>query len=217
MLRLRAHLSMRELARRAAVAVSCVSNLEAGRLPVSLATLRKLLVALDTDLGPFFAEELPSPSGWVFRRHQMCATTDAGRCYTFILPARADIGLILLDEELFAGEKPEFESLGGDLAGYVLTGELEFQMRGEKPQVLQPGDAFYIPARREARGRCARGESVRLVTVQIQGEGAAPPTTTRHTGTAKPIPKPTNSAAIAPIAAKLTDHRTKGKKPHEAR
>ena len=210
-LRLRAHLSMRELARRAAVAVSCVSNLEAGRLPVSLATLRKLLVALDTDLGPFFAEELPPPSGWVFRRHQMCATTDAGRCYTFILPARADIGVILLDEELFAGEQPEFESLSGDLAGYVLTGELEFQMRGEKPQVLQPGDAFYIPARREARGRCVRGGSVRLVTVQIPGNGPAAPAIMKHLGTAKPVPEPTGSGSTAPAAAKLAGHRTKRK------
>ncbi len=88
-LRLRAHLSMRELARQAGVAVSCVSNIEA-RLSVSLATLRKLLLALGTDLGPFFADELPAPSGWVFRRRQMCAMTDAGRCYTLVLPARPE-------------------------------------------------------------------------------------------------------------------------------
>lgn len=193
-LRLRAHLSMRELARRSAVAVSCVSNLEAGRLSVSLATLRKLLVALETDLGPFFANELPSPSGWVFRRNQMCATTDAGRCYTFVLPGRPDIGLVLLDEELFAGEQPDFESLVGDLAGYVLAGELEFEMRGHEPQNLQPGDAFYIPAGQAARGRCARGESVRLVTVMIAAKTAEDGHNTRRHGNRPRLPEETVSA-----------------------
>ena len=62
-LRLRAHLSMREVARRAGVAVSYVSNLEAGRLSVTLASLRELLVALGSDLGPFLAAEQPVADG----------------------------------------------------------------------------------------------------------------------------------------------------------
>jgi transcriptional regulator with XRE-family HTH domain len=199
-LRLRAHLSMRELARQAGVAVSCVSNIEAGRLSVSLATLRKLLLALGTDLGPFFADELPAPSGWVFRRRQMCAMTDAGRCYTLVLPARPDIGLIMLDEELFAGEKPDFESLSGDLAGYVLTGELQFELQGDAPQVLQPGDAFYIPAGRAARGRCARGESVRLVTVQLIEKGAGVKRGTRHRGSRQ---EPQEPGVTAPGSVRM--------------
>ena len=97
-LRLRAHLSMRELARQAGVAVSYVSNLEAGRVSATLATLRKLLVALGSDLGPFFSAEQSTAEGLVFRRQQMQTTSDAGRSYTFILPSRADIRFIMLDE-----------------------------------------------------------------------------------------------------------------------
>jgi transcriptional regulator with XRE-family HTH domain len=215
-LRLRAHLSMRELARRATVAVSCVSNLEAGRLSVSLATLRKLLVALDTDLGPFFADELPAPPGWVFRRHQMCATTDAGRCYTFVLPPRPDIGMILLDEELFAGEQPDFEPLRGDLAGYVLAGDLKVEMRGEEPQVLQAGDAFYIPAGRAVRGWCARGESVRLVTVMISTRTGEAGHDTRRHGTRARLPKQTGSVSSGGRETRGGPGRTGGK-PHENR
>lgn len=167
-LRLRAHLSMRELARQAGVAVSYVSNLEAGRVCATLATLRKLLVALGSDLGPFFSTEQSAAAGLVFRRQQMQASSDAGRSYTFVLPSRADIRLIMLDEELFAGERPEFETLDGDLAGYVLSGELLLELRGEKPQILQAGDAFYVPAGTPARGRCGSAKSVRLVTVAMQ-------------------------------------------------
>jgi transcriptional regulator with XRE-family HTH domain len=180
-LRLRAHLSMRELARRAGVAVSYVSKLEAGGLSATLATLRKLLVALGSDLGPFFDAEQAVTEGWIFRRPLMHTTADAGRSYTFLLPTRSDIQFNMLDEELFAGEQPEFETLEGDLAGYVLAGELRLELAGERPQVLRPGDAFYVPAGRPARGRCGAGKSVRLVSVFLrsrhprlprQGEGS---------------------------------------------
>jgi transcriptional regulator with XRE-family HTH domain len=188
-LRLRAHLSMRELARRAGVAVSYVSNVEAGRVSTTLATLRKLLVALGSDIGPFFSDSHAAPPGCVVRRYQMEAAADAGRCFTFVLPARPDVRMIMLDEELFAGERPEFESLAGDIGGYVISGELLFEVQGEEPQVLQAGDAFYVPAGRPVRGRCASGKSVRLVTAQLKANGACPPAVTtrrkRRAGSAR--------------------------------
>lgn len=167
-LRGRSHLSLRELSRRSGVAVSFLSRLEAGRSSATLATLRKVLLALGTDLGPFFADALPVPAGCVIRRKEMRLVADRGRQYTFVLPARPDVRLVMLDEELFAGESPAFESLPGDLAGYVLRGELLLEVRGERPQVLVAGDAFYVPAGRPVRGRCRGGASVRLVTAQLR-------------------------------------------------
>ncbi|HLH56405.1 MAG TPA: helix-turn-helix domain-containing protein [Verrucomicrobiae bacterium] len=167
-LRLRAHLSMRELARRADVAVSYVSNLESGKVSATIATLRKLLLALDSDLGPFFSESHRAPDGLVFRRSQMRSANDGGRSYTFVLPSRKDIRFEMLDEELFAGEKPEFELQQGDLAGYVISGELILEIKGEpEPHRLQAGDAFYVIAGRWARGWCGKGDSVRLITSEL--------------------------------------------------
>lgn len=167
-LRLRAHLSMRELARRAGVAVSYVSNLEAGKVSATIATLRKLLLALDSDIGPFFSENQPAPDGCVFRRRQMRSANDGGRSYTFVLPSRGDIRIEMLDEELFAGEKPEFELQQGDLAGYVISGELILEIKGEtEVHRLQAGDAFYVSAGRWARGSCGKGDSVRLITSEL--------------------------------------------------
>jgi hypothetical protein len=88
----------------------------------------------------------------------------------------------MLDEELFAGERPEYESLSGDLAGYVLSGELLLEVIGEKPQILMPGDGFYILAGRRVRGRCNNTKSVRLVTVQLEGSRANTQGGIRHRG-----------------------------------
>jgi XRE family transcriptional regulator, regulator of sulfur utilization len=205
--RLQAHLSMRQVARRAGVAVSYVSNLEAGRVSATLATLRKVLVALGTDLGPFFAERPSVPPGFVFRRQQMHSAAEATRSYTFILPPRGDIRFIILDEELFAGEQPEFESLSGDLAGYVLSGELLLEMADEQPQTLLPGDGFYIPAGRPARGHCGEGKSVRLITVQLQEGGTDARGETRHRGHPRqrrerpaPPPRPAPKRRTAAVA-----------------
>jgi len=172
---------MRELARRAGIAVSYLSNLEAGRLSPSLAMLRKVLVALGTDLEPFFANSPAIPKGRVFRLPQMRRVTDGARSYTFILPPRRDVKLIMFDEVLFAGEDPQFESLTGDLAGYILTGELILEVQGESREALKAGDAFYVPAGKPLRGWCGgNADSVRLVTVQAQG--AACPRKARHRG-----------------------------------
>ena len=121
------------------LAVSYLSNLEAGRLSPSLAMLRKVLVALGTDLEPFFANSPAIPKGHVFRLQQMRRVADGSRSYTFILPPRPDIRLIMFDEVLFAGEDPQYESLTGDLAGYILTGELILEVQGEPRRRSGPG------------------------------------------------------------------------------
>lgn len=165
---------MRELARRAGVAVSFLSNLEAGRVSPSLASLRKVLVALGTDLEPFFANGLIASEGNVFRRQAMRRVMDPSRSYTFVLPPRPDIGIIVFDEELFGGhDHPEFEILSGDLAGYVLTGQLVLEVRGQPVQTLEPGDAFFVPGGEPVRGWCGDDAiSTRLITVEARDASA---------------------------------------------
>lgn len=164
-LRMRCQLSVRQLAERAGVAPSYVTGVEAGRMSPTIATLRKLLLALGTDLGAFFSEDAPAPEGPVFARETMRTVVDGSRCYAFVLPRRPDIRLELLDEEIRPGETPEFETLDADLAGYVLRGELTLELEAIPARVLRTGDAFYIPAGTPVRGWCAGDEPVRLVTV----------------------------------------------------
>lgn len=166
-LRLRCRLSMRELARQAGVAPSYVSGVERRRISPTIAALRKLLNAMGSDLGVFFTAAPRPHERYVFRREAMRSTADKKRCYTFIFPRRKDIKLEMIEEEYLAGEKPEFEKIGADLAGYVISGQLLLQTRGEPPQQLRTGDAFYVPAGTPVRGRCIKSAATRIISVQV--------------------------------------------------
>lgn len=166
-LRLRCRLSMREVAILADVAPSYVSGIERGRISPTIVTLRKLLNAMGSDLGAFFAPAPTQGEGYVFRRQNMRSTADKNRCYTFIFPRRKDIKLEMLEEEYTPGEKPKFEIINSDLAGYVIAGQLLLEIRGKDSVELRTGDAFYVPAGTPVRGRCFKSESTRLITVQV--------------------------------------------------
>ena len=159
---------MRELAILADVAPSYVSGIERGGLSPTIATLRKLLNAMGGDLGSFFAAKpTHGEGGYVFRRQNMHSVADKNRCYTFILPRRKDMKLEMIEEEYTPREKPAFETINSDLAGYVIAGELLLEIRGKEPVKLRTGDAFYVPAGTPVRGRCYKSESTRLITVQV--------------------------------------------------
>lgn len=166
-LRLRCRLSMREVAILADVAPSYVSGVERGRISPTIAALRKLLNAMGSDLGSFFAAEPIHNESYVFRRQNMHSVADKNRCYTFIFPRRKDMKLEMLEEEYIPGEKPEFETINSDFAGYVIAGQLLLEIRGKPPVELRTGDAFYVPAGTPVRGHCFKSESTRLITVQV--------------------------------------------------
>ena len=166
-LRLRCRLSMREVAILADVAPSYISGVERARISPTIAALRKLLNAMGSNLGSFFAAEPVSNEGYVFRRQNMRSTADKKRCYTFIFPRRKDMKLEMIEEEYTPGEKPAFETINSDLAGYVIAGQLLLEIRGKNPVELRTGDAFYVPAGTPVRGRCFKCASTRLITVQV--------------------------------------------------
>ncbi len=164
---MRCRLSMRELAVKAGVAPSYVSGIERGRISPTIVTLRKMLNAMGGDLGSFFASEPSQGEGCVFRRQDMRSVADKNRCYTFIFPRRKDMKLEMIEEEYTPGEKPAFETISSDLAGYVIAGELLLEIRGKEPVKLRTGDAFYVPGGTPVRGRCFKNEPARLITVQV--------------------------------------------------
>ena len=166
-LRLRCRLSMRELAKQADVAPSYVSGVEAGRISPTIAAVRKILNAMGSTLGNFFAAAPAQDEGCVFRRETMRSTADQKRCYTFIFPHRKGIKFEMIEEEYTSGEKPEFETIQSDFAGYVIAGQLLLEIRSEAPQELRTGDAFYVPAGKPLRGRCIKGSSARVISVQV--------------------------------------------------
>lgn len=159
---------MRGLASEAGVAASYVSAVEAGRISPTIATLRKLLLVLGEDFASFFAAASTPPDDPVFRREDMRQVADATRRYTLVLPRRPDIRCEILDEEFRPSRQtPPYETIGSDLAGYVLEGEVLLEIEGQEARVLRAGDAFYVPADRPVRGRCQGDTPARLVTVAV--------------------------------------------------
>jgi len=168
-MRTRVGLSLREVGDRCGIAASYLSNLERGGSSPTLATLTKILHALESDLETFFSNgDAAEPTGPVFRRSDMRVASDAKRRYTFLLPRREDAKAQMLDEYIMPTESaPEFESLDCDVAGILLSGTLELEIEEDGPLILCPGDAFYVPERASHRGRCLGSEPAHLITIYV--------------------------------------------------
>jgi transcriptional regulator with XRE-family HTH domain len=166
LLRKRSGMSLRSLAEQSGVATGMISYVERGQTSPSLATLQKILSALGTDLGSFFATEAGTGRGPVFPREQMQMISDRQRSYTMLLTRQPGIRLEMLDEEIRPSrKKPEFETLACDVAGYVLSGKLTLEFEHRKKQTVRPGDAFYVTKGTTHRGYASGDDPVRLVTV----------------------------------------------------
>ena len=165
MLRERAELSLRCLAEKSGVTSAMISLIERDKTSPSLVTLKKILTALDTDMAQFFSGDGDSQALPVFYRERMSVISDDERCYTMVLPHNKEIGIEILDEQLTVSDsKPSFEIVNCDIAGYVISGIMELEIKGEEPETLRAGDAFYIPQGQEHRGYAIE-KTVRLITV----------------------------------------------------
>jgi transcriptional regulator with XRE-family HTH domain len=165
-LRKRCGLSIRQLAKVAGVTPAIISCIERGKNSPSITTLQKILSALGTDLAAFFARDNVLQEGPVFLREYMRAISDGDRTYTIVFGKQPDVGVEIFDETIRKSEqRPPFETLKCDVAGYVLAGSLVLEIKKKPKQTLRPGDAFYIQKGQEHRGFPDCDEPVRLVTV----------------------------------------------------
>lgn len=165
-LRQRSGLSIRSLAKLAKVTPAMISCIELGKNSPSLATLQKILSAMGTDFASFFSGETPANDGPVFCREHMKLISDAERSYTIVFPRRPGVAVELLDEQIMPSRRPpSFERLACDVAGYVLAGVLELEVRRQPRRMVRAGDGFYIAKQIEHRGYASGHEPVRLITI----------------------------------------------------
>lgn len=165
-LRKRCGLSIRRLAEVAKVTPGIVSCIERAKTSPSISTLQKILNALGTDLATFFAGGQNEQLGPVFLRQQMRTISGGDRSYTIVFPKRRGIVTEMFDEHIYpTKQRPPFEKLKCDVAGYVISGSLTLELRGQDKRTVRTGDAFYVPKGMEHRGFAAEDAPVRLVTV----------------------------------------------------
>ncbi len=167
-LRERRGLALRELARRTGIAVSFLSALERGRDNVAVATLKRILDALNVTLGAFFAGTAPPAAKVVWRRRELAeiAGKSHGVSFREVAAGRPGRALQLLVERYAPGGDtgPAVYRHAADEAGVVLRGKLELTLDGER-HLLGPGDAFYFDARRPHRFRNAGRGAAEAVSV----------------------------------------------------
>lgn len=165
-LRKRYGLSIRELAQKAEVSAAMISYAERGVSSLSLTTLQKVLSAMGTSMAEFFADKDAGGVGPVFAREQMRVISDAERTYAILLSKRPGVQFEMFDEHIQPfKKKPEFEKLKCDVAGYVLSGTLVLDVKGEERRTLRTGDAFYVTKGTTHRGYALGGDEARLITV----------------------------------------------------
>ena len=169
-LRRRRGLSLRGCAGKAGVAPSFLSKVEAGKASPTIMTLQKILEALGTNLGEFFAA--PPPAGesrLICPRRRMKLVADRDRRWLFAFPGRDDIRAVLTCEEYRPRTKVlERERHPGDLLGLVLAGELALQTNDGAVHRARKGDAFHIPADLEHVARNGGRTRLKLAVVQLR-------------------------------------------------
>lgn len=166
MLRKRCGWSIRKLAELSGVTAGMISCIERGANSPSIATLQRILAALDTDLASFFGAEPAAQEGPVYQREGMRLISDDQRSYTIVFPRQPGIQVEMLDEHISPGEPlPPLERLSCDVAGYMLSGALVLEVAGQPKRTLRPGDAFYIAKDTAHRGYATGDEPARLLTV----------------------------------------------------
>jgi transcriptional regulator with XRE-family HTH domain len=165
LLRKRYGLSIRKLAQRADVSSAMISYVERGVNSVSLVTLQKVLTALGISMADFFTDKDAGGVGPVFAREQMRVVSDPDRTYTLLLSNRPGVQLEMFDEHIRPSKRrPDYAKLASDVAGYVLSGILVLDVKGEERRTLRAGDAFYVTKGTTHRGYAPGDQEARLIT-----------------------------------------------------
>ena len=148
-LRRRAGLSQRELARRARMSNGAISTIESDKVSPSISALRQILSALDLSLAEFFAHEEPAGEPVVFRVRDLTEIAGGAVSYRQVGADLRGRALQMLHERYRPGARSGSHLLThqGEEAGLVISGTLALEVDGQSYE-LGPGDAYRFDSRR---------------------------------------------------------------------
>ena len=163
--------SIRALAGISGVSASMISKIEAGKVSPSVATLSKLVEAMNAELHEFFggAGRADASERIVFKHSDMVVAGDDDRLWKFAFPQHPMIRAQLTYEEYQPHTRVlEKEMHRGDVLGYVIDGELTLEVDGLGIRRALAGDAFYVEAGQVHTARNEGDEILKLVAVQTR-------------------------------------------------
>lgn len=154
LLRTRAGLSQRALAKKVGVASATISLMEAGKISPSVGSLKRVLKGIPIGLADFFAFE-PEPDHTVFYAAEELTEIGKGRLSLKQVGTRllgrslqilketyalnADTGRVMYEHE-------------GEEGGIVIAGRVEVTV-GDERKILGPGDAYLFHSQKPHRFR----------------------------------------------------------------
>lgn len=153
-LRLRRHLSTRELANRSGISHSTISLIERDKISPTIDTLQAILDALGSRLSEFLSGIREGGSSPFYRARDL---PEIGN------PANISYKIIGLDHAYrsiqFLNETYAVDADSGEMlthvaqeAGYVMSGQIEVTV-GQATRVLEKGDGYYFDSREFHRFR----------------------------------------------------------------
>jgi len=147
-------LSQRELAKRAGVTNSSISMIEQGRVSPSISSLEKLLKGIPMTIRDFFNIELNSDNTCFYRSYEMFNKSEGGIDYYCLAEDKKDrrSGLVYEVHEPNSDTGEHMLVFDGERSGFVVQGIAEVTIDSECLK-LEPGDGFFIEARRPHRIR----------------------------------------------------------------
>jgi transcriptional regulator with XRE-family HTH domain len=161
-------LSLRALSRASGIAPAALSQIENNRSSPSVSTLKRVLQALGTTLGEFFAsqEAAGDDPGYVIRAGRL-VNVASGAGLRYLAPPGAGRGkLIQIMHEVYergADTGPRLYVHEGEEAGFCVAGSIEVTI-GRRREILRPGDAYQFPSSLPHRWRNVGAGKAQLIS-----------------------------------------------------
>lgn len=147
-------MQLNDLAKKVGISSSALSQIERAKIFPSILTLKLIAESLQTTVGELIGENESVPNTPVFRKdenHLICENESGAEIFLLSqhdLSKRVDP--YLLRFQLKSNSADLFKTLSGYLYGYVLSGEIQFEIDNVS-YVIQAGDSIYFNTKRNFR------------------------------------------------------------------
>ncbi len=163
-------LQLNELAKRVGVSPSALSQIEKSKSFPTILTLKSIAEQLETTVGELIGENESLQNHPVFR-HDESILTGSNLSGTEVYSLSQNDLSKQMETYLMRFTKDSdsiglFKQLTGQVFGYLLNGELQFEI-DNKSYVIQPGDSIYFNAKRNFRLQNIANSSSELLITSV--------------------------------------------------
>jgi transcriptional regulator with XRE-family HTH domain len=147
-------MQLNDLARKVGISPSALSQIEKAKSFPSIITLKLIAENLQTTVGELIGENEPAQNNPVFRKDEYITVFQNESAAIMYLISQHDLNkqvdTFLVHFPQSANSVDLFKTFSGYMYGFVLTGEIQFEI-DNKSYVVQQGDSIYFNTRRNFR------------------------------------------------------------------